>query len=208
MASLRSRSTAAFEVPARLPGPRWFFVIVFLVDKKNTQWVRGSYLHCVESMFSHFTATAAFSICHCPVTVMSMDLAVPWMVWISSSTQSHVSVVFSYSSNNHLKEIFHLGIEAFRMPGVVVMFRTATVLTVLLPLTAFAFCVIWSVTFNFKSATATHCGVSKWETNSLTENWNTFSSGPQLPPFTFSCHWGLQSSTLCLEVCDSSTYHP
>ena len=42
-----------------------------------------------------------------------------------------------------------------------IMFRNVVVLTLLLPLTAFFFCVYWSVTFNFKSATSTHCGVSQ-----------------------------------------------
>lgn len=43
-----------------------------------------------------------------------------------------------------------------------IMFRNVVVLTLLLPLTAFFFCVYWSVTFNFKSATSTHCGVKNY----------------------------------------------
>ena len=41
-----------------------------------------------------------------------------------------------------------------------IQFRTAAVLTVLLPLSSFIVCVLWSLYFNFTSATATHCGVN------------------------------------------------
>lgn len=39
-------------------------------------------------------------------------------------------------------------------------FRTGAVLTVMLPLLGFITCVTWSLIFDFKSSTATHCGVS------------------------------------------------
>lgn len=46
-----------------------------------------------------------------------------------------------------------------------ILFRTVTVLTVMLPLVGFVVCVAWSLIFDFKSATATHCGVSNFDTN-------------------------------------------
>ena len=39
-------------------------------------------------------------------------------------------------------------------------FRTVAVLTVMLPLFGFITCVAWSLLYDFKSSTATHCGVS------------------------------------------------
>lgn len=42
------------------------------------------------------------------------------------------------------------------------LFRTVAVLTVMLPFVGFVVCVAWSLIFDFKSATATHCGVHNY----------------------------------------------
>jgi len=41
-------------------------------------------------------------------------------------------------------------------------FRTVAVLTVMLPLSGFVICVLWSLYYNFRSSTATHCGVQNY----------------------------------------------
>lgn len=41
-----------------------------------------------------------------------------------------------------------------------IQFRTAAVVTVLLPFSSFIICVLWSLYFDFASSTATHCGVN------------------------------------------------
>lgn len=72
-------------------------------------------------------------------------------------------------------------------------FRTVAVLTVMLPLLGFITCVAWSLKFDFKSSTATHCGVSfilKFEIC------NTFFMLPCISPATYNTHTNICRCTI------------
>lgn len=69
-------------------------------------------------------------------------------------------------------------------------FRTVAVLTVLLPLTGFVVCVAWSLIYDFKGATATHCGVIGSNKNLYKYKLNfMIFLGGQLSTLCVSCHW-------------------
>ena len=78
-----------------------------------------------------------------------------------------------------------------------VLFRTVTVLTVMLPLFGFIVCVAWSLIFDFKSSTATHCGVSNCQFLLLS---TVFSSLCFVHRCTITCHqYQLQLGTISLK---------
>ena len=97
-----------------------------------------------------------------------------------------------------------------------ILFRTVTILTVMLPLFGFIVCVAWSLIFDFKSSTATHCGLSIsgiffflpyiWFCSSYCMCCVLY-TGAQLPAISISCNRGLSSSKICLEICYSIAYN-
>lgn len=58
----------------------------------------------------------------------------------------------------------HLGShgEAKEDPQQIISFRRLAQITLALPLCGFAFCVIWSLLYNFVDSTSTHCAVSNY----------------------------------------------